>query len=94
LVNVIGFKLGFTVGVVCADVLFEALKTRVDLNLTRLDVVKLSVFKDVGRSAGVAWKLLGPEIGSDAKIRIVTSSNHHFACVSDARNGVWSNFCC
>jgi hypothetical protein len=55
LVNVIGFKLGFTVGVVCADVLFEALKTRVDLNLTRLDVVKLAVFKDVGRSAGVAW---------------------------------------
>jgi hypothetical protein len=74
-----------------ANVLFEALKTWVYLNLARLNVVKLAVFEDVRRSAGIPWKLFWPEISSYAKIRIMAASYYHLTCVPDARNGVWSN---
>ena len=90
----VGHELGLSVGVVVSDVLFEALKARMNLNLTRFDVVQLAVLENVGGRAWVARKLLRPEIGSDAEIGIVAPRNHHFACVSNARHWVRSHFSC
>jgi len=79
---------------VCSNVLFETLKTWVNLNLPGCYVVKLSIFKYVGWCTWITGMLLGPEVSSDAKVCIMASSYNHLSCVSDARNGVGSNFCC
>jgi len=50
----IRMELGSAICVVLPNVLFEALKARVNLNLARLDVVQLAVLENIRWSARVA----------------------------------------
>lgn len=91
-------ELGFTESVILCIIFLVILKPRVHLNLTRLHLCKLAIFKNIKWGSRITWLFLWEEVCTDAKVSVVPTSSNKLSSVSDATDWVRSHFdvasCC
>jgi hypothetical protein len=85
-------KHGLAVSETLSDRLLIALLARVDKNLTRVDVSKFAVLKNVTRSAIISFLFFGEAVDSDAVIRVVAVCGNEFSSSTNACNWIRLTF--